>query len=57
MSPIVHGRMYPETESSELMGYTLRVLIDPRTVYTHRRVMLDIDTLRALTLVPKRDNS
>lgn len=46
MSPFVHGRIYPETESSGLVGYTLRVLIDPRIVRDHRRSILDIDTLR-----------
>ncbi len=46
MSPFVHGRIYPETESSELLGYTLRVLLDPRTAQEHARAMLDIDTLR-----------
>jgi hypothetical protein len=46
MSPFVHGRIYPETESSELLGYTLRVLVDPRTAQEHARGMLDIDTLR-----------
>jgi hypothetical protein len=46
MSPFVHGRIYPETESSELLGYTLRVLVDPRTAEEHARAMLDIDTLR-----------
>jgi hypothetical protein len=46
MSPVVHGRIYPETESSALMGYMLRVLVDPRILREHARAMLDIDTLR-----------
>jgi len=46
MSPFVHGRIYPEIESSGLVGYTLRVLIDPRIVRDHWRSILDIDTLR-----------
>jgi hypothetical protein len=46
MSPLIHGRIYPETESSGLVGYTLRVLIDPRMVRDHWRSILDIDTLR-----------
>jgi len=46
MSPIVHRRIYPETESSGLLSYTLRLLVDPRTVRDHHRAVLDIDTLR-----------
>src|SRR5262245_20631618 len=46
MSPVVHGRIYPETESSGLMGYTLRIVVDPGTIRSHERAWLDIDTLR-----------
>lgn len=46
MSPFVHGRIYPETESSGLVSYSLRVLVDPRTVRHQERSILDIDTLR-----------
>ena len=46
MTPIVHGRVYPESESSELLSHTFRVLLDPQAVCTHERVLLDIDTLR-----------
>jgi len=46
MSPFIHGRIYPETESSGLVSYTLRALIDPRIVRDHWRSILDIDTLR-----------
>jgi hypothetical protein len=46
MSPFVHGHIYPETESSGLVGYSLRALIDPRIVRDHWRSILDIDTLR-----------
>jgi hypothetical protein len=46
MSPIVHGRIFPEIESSRLLTYALRLLIDPRTLRDHGRAILDIDTLR-----------
>jgi len=46
MSPFVHGGIYPEIESSGLVSYALRALIDPRIVRDHWRSILDIDTLR-----------
>jgi hypothetical protein len=46
MSPIVHGRIYPETESSRLQNYTLRVLLDPRMIRDHERAILEINTLQ-----------
>src|SRR5690349_9190070 len=46
MSPIVHGRIYPDADSSDLVSYTLRILVDPRTARDYPRAMLDIDTLR-----------
>ena len=46
MSPLVYGRIYPEVESSELINYTLRVLIEPAVVQIHAKAMLELDTLR-----------
>jgi hypothetical protein len=46
MSPIVHGRMYPELENWGLLNYVLRILLDPQTVQGRERALLDIDTLR-----------
>ena len=45
-SPFVHGRIYPETESSRLVSHTLRLLIDPRIIRDHWQLVLEIDTLR-----------
>ncbi len=46
MSPIVHGKMYPELENWGLLQYGLRILLDPRNVQGRERALLDIDTLR-----------
>lgn len=46
MSPIAHGWMYPEAQSSHLRFSTLRVLVDPASIRKATRALLDIDTLR-----------
>src|SRR5579864_5890490 len=46
MSPIVHGTMYPETFSSRLLRYHLRILFDPAAILQLKRTILDLDTLR-----------
>lgn len=47
MCPIVHGRIYPEIESSSLVYRELRVLIDPRAVTPETTShLLDLDVLR-----------
>src|SRR5438128_10609032 len=47
MPPIVHGRIYPETEGVTLGSRELRVLIDPRAISPETADHLrEIDVLR-----------
>ncbi len=47
MSPIIHGRIYPETQSSTLVRREFNILIDPRMVTLETaRQLLDLDVLR-----------
>lgn len=47
MSPIIHGRIYPEIKSSSLVRRELNILIDPRRVTLEtKRQLLDLDVLR-----------
>jgi hypothetical protein len=47
MSPIIHGRIYPETKSSSLVRRELNILIDPRMVTPEtERQLIDLDILR-----------
>jgi len=46
MTPLVHGYIYPEVESSRLLTYNFRILIDPSSVKRAEKSLFDIDTLR-----------
>ncbi len=47
MSPIIHGRIYPEAESSALLRHELRVLIDPCLIASvANEHLMDLDVLR-----------
>lgn len=47
MTPIIHGRIIPETASSALVRRELRILIDPKTAtWTALEDLIAIDVLR-----------